>query len=108
MNIVHISDDALPRACGADAVAAAFEKTGATVERTSSWGMQWLQPLVEVEGKGFGGATASAGRGKTRPTNLEDYEATGGWAGLRRARRIGPEAIVEEVLQSGLRGRGGA
>ena len=46
--------------------------------------------------------------GKTRPTSLEDYEATGGWKGLERAKQIGPEATVEEVLQSGLRGRGGA
>ena len=46
--------------------------------------------------------------GKTRPPSLEDYEATGGWAGLRRARQIGGAQIVEEVTASGLRGRGGA
>src|SRR5690606_10976740 len=46
--------------------------------------------------------------GKTRPLSLEDYEATAGWSGLRRARQIGSEKIVEEVTQSGLRGRGGA
>ncbi len=46
--------------------------------------------------------------GRTRPLSMEDYEATGGWTGLDRARRIGPEAIVEEVTSSGLRGRGGA
>ena len=46
--------------------------------------------------------------GKTRPLSLEDYEATGGWSGLRRARQIGPEQILTEVTQSGLRGRGGA
>ena len=46
--------------------------------------------------------------GKTRPLSLEDYAATGGWAGLNRAREIGPAATIETVLNSGLRGRGGA
>lgn len=42
------------------------------------------------------------------PLSLAEYEAHGGLAGLRRAIGIGPEAIVEDVIQSGLRGRGGA
>jgi formate dehydrogenase iron-sulfur subunit len=139
MTTVRISDDALAIACGADKVAAAFEKAGATVERVSSWGMQWLEPLVEIDGNGFGPATPAdvaaildgssplaigsiadhpwiasqqrltfARAGKTRPTSLEDYEATGGWKGLARARQLGAEATVEEVIASGLRGRGGA
>ena len=57
MTTVRISDDALALACGADAVAAAFESAGCTVERISSWGMHWLEPLVEVDGQGFGPAT---------------------------------------------------
>ena len=56
MNRVRISDDALAVACGADAVAAAFEAAGAEVERVSSWGMHWLEPLVEIDGKGWGPA----------------------------------------------------
>ncbi|HSG33316.1 MAG TPA: NADH-ubiquinone oxidoreductase-F iron-sulfur binding region domain-containing protein [Sphingomonadaceae bacterium] len=139
MTIVRISDDALARAVGADALADAFAKAGAEVRRVSSWGMHWLEPLVEIDGEGFGPATLDdvaailegssdkaigaiedhpfikgqqrltfARAGKTRPTSLEDYEATGGWAGLKRARKIGPQKIVEEVIQSGLRGRGGA
>ncbi|MBO9668952.1 MAG: formate dehydrogenase [Sphingobium sp.] len=139
MVTVRISDDSLAIACGADAVAAAFEKAGHSVERVSSWGMQWLEPLVEIDGKGFGPASPAdvaaivdgssslaigtiaehpwiagqqrltfARAGKTRPTSLEDYEAAGGWKGLKRAREIGPDATVQEVLDSGLRGRGGA
>ena len=182
MTIVRISDDALALACGADAVAAAFEAAGCTVERVSSWGMHWLEPLVEVDGVGFGPvavadvlkilpgtgrgtATRSGGveghgphratspgqpivpvplhhpadgspprsgedlcigtiaahpfiadqqrltfarAGKTRPLSLDDYAATGGWAGLTRARSLSPEQVVAEVVQSGLRGRGGA
>jgi formate dehydrogenase iron-sulfur subunit len=42
------------------------------------------------------------------PRSLEDYRAHGGYKGLEKALQIGPEAIVEEVVNSGLRGRGGA
>ncbi len=137
---VRISDDAVALACGVDAVAGAFAHEGWKVERVSSWGMHWLEPLVEVNGIGFGpispddvsrivaggadelciGPIAAhafiarqqrltfARAGKTRPLSLEDYEATGGWAGLEKAREIGPAATVEAVIASGLRGRGGA
>jgi formate dehydrogenase iron-sulfur subunit len=57
--IVRISDDAAALACGADAVAMAFEKAGTTVERVSSWGMHWLEPMVEIDGRGFGPVTAA-------------------------------------------------
>jgi formate dehydrogenase iron-sulfur subunit len=137
---VRISDDALAIACGADAVAQRFEALGHEVVRTSSWGMHWLEPLVEIEGQGYGPAApedveailaGTAGTlaigpvadhpfiarqtrltfsraGRTRPLSLDDYRATGGWAGLERARSLSPEAIVEQVTASGLRGRGGA
>ena len=39
---------------------------------------------------------------------LADYEAAGGGSGLDVARKLGDEAVVEHVLASGLRGRGGA
>ena len=42
------------------------------------------------------------------PQSLDDYRAHGGGKGLAKALSIGPDAIVEEVVQSGLRGRGGA
>ena len=42
------------------------------------------------------------------PLSLDDYRAHGGYKGLARALSIGPKATVEEVVQSGLRGRGGA
>ena len=42
------------------------------------------------------------------PLSLADYEAHGGLAGLRRALEIGPQATIEAVTLSGLRGRGGA
>lgn len=135
---IRISDDALAIACGADAVAQAFTQAGAEVERVSSWGMHWLEPLVDIEGIGYANVTADQVRailageaesigqidehpflsrqsrltfaraGKTRPTSLDDYYASEGWVGLAKARTIGAEATIKAVLDSGLRGRGGA
>jgi formate dehydrogenase iron-sulfur subunit len=42
------------------------------------------------------------------PLSLDDYGAHDGWKGLERALSLGPAAIVEAVVASGLRGRGGA
>ena len=42
------------------------------------------------------------------PRSLEDYKAHGGYKGLEKAIAVGPKAIIEEVITSGLRGRGGA
>lgn len=46
--------------------------------------------------------------GWTDPLSLEDYQATGGFAGLTKALGMESRAIVDEVVASGLRGRGGA
>lgn len=46
--------------------------------------------------------------GITDPLNLQDYETHGGLVGAKTALGMKPEAIVEQVLASGLRGRGGA
>jgi len=135
---VRISDDAVAIACGADEVAAAFIAAGVTVERVSSWGMQWLEPLVDIDGIGYGpvsvdqvadimnGTAPSLGRiaehpfianqtrltfaraGKTRPLSLDDYYASDGWLGLAKAREMGAQATIDTVMASGLRGRGGA
>ncbi|HTO43905.1 MAG TPA: formate dehydrogenase, partial [Burkholderiales bacterium] len=42
------------------------------------------------------------------PRSVTDYEAHGGWRGLRNALAMSGAQIVEAVVQSGLRGRGGA
>jgi formate dehydrogenase iron-sulfur subunit len=136
--MIRISDDAVALACGADAVAEAFERAGLEVERVSSWGMHWLEPLVEFSGVGYGpvtpdqvssildGSAESIGpisdhpfiarqsrltfarAGRTRALSLEDYTATGGWDGLTKARAISADAIIDTIIASGLRGRGGA
>jgi formate dehydrogenase iron-sulfur subunit len=136
---VRLSDDSLALACGAEALASAFAAAGCTVERVSSWGMHWLEPLVEIDGQGFGKVgpgdikgilNGTSGKcigqiedhpfiarqqrltfaraGKTVPLDLDAYAATGGWAGLANARSIGADAVIAEVIESGLRGRGGA
>ena len=46
--------------------------------------------------------------GLTDPLSLADYEAHGGLAGLKNALAMEPAAIVAQVTDSGLRGRGGA
>ncbi|MDM4768014.1 formate dehydrogenase beta subunit [Pelomonas sp. SE-A7] len=46
--------------------------------------------------------------GVTDPLSLADYEALEGWAGLRAALALDGATIVQQVLDSGLRGRGGA
>jgi NADH-quinone oxidoreductase subunit F len=40
-------------------------------------------------------------------TDVTEYVAQGGGAGLRRAQSLGPGGTIQEVLLSGLRGRGG-
>ncbi len=46
--------------------------------------------------------------GVTDPLSLDDYRAHGGFAGLDTARGMAAPDIVEEIITSGLRGRGGA
>jgi formate dehydrogenase iron-sulfur subunit len=100
--------------------------------------MQWLEPLVDIDGIGYGpvsadqvadiinGKASSLGRiedhpfiaqqtrltfsraGKTRPLSLDDYYASQGWLGLAKAREMGAQATIDTVMASGLRGRGGA
>ena len=46
--------------------------------------------------------------GVTDPLSLADYAAHDGWRGLDAARAMAPQAVVDAVKASGLRGRGGA
>ncbi|CRI58021.1 formate dehydrogenase beta subunit [Pseudomonas sp. CCOS 191] len=150
-----ISCDSLARAVGADQVADAVAREAAQrnlpvrIKRTSSRGLYWLEPLVELDtaqGRlGFGPVTpedvpglldALAGEhaghalalgpvedipylktqqrllfaraGITRPLSLDDYHANGGFEGLRQATLLDGDEVVAAVLDSGLRGRGGA
>ena len=46
--------------------------------------------------------------GKINPLKIEDYLAVGGYEALKKARTMARTAVIEEVKQSNLRGRGGA
>ncbi|MDS1140603.1 NADH-ubiquinone oxidoreductase-F iron-sulfur binding region domain-containing protein [Pusillimonas sp. SM2304] len=46
--------------------------------------------------------------GITDPLSISDYQAHGGFQGLEKALAMTPSAIVGQVTDSGLRGRGGA
>lgn len=46
--------------------------------------------------------------GITDPLSIDDYRANDGFRGLENALRLEPQAIIDELKVSGLRGRGGA
>ena len=49
------------------------------------------------------------GRGEMDPLDIEEYRAHGGYAALEKClRELSPEAVIQIVEDSGLRGRGGA
>ncbi|MBE6368299.1 MAG: NADH-quinone oxidoreductase subunit F [Lentisphaerae bacterium] len=45
--------------------------------------------------------------GRINPVSLEAYQAVGGYQALAKAQEMAPEAIVNAIKASGLRGRGG-
>ena len=152
---VRIPRETAALSLGADDVAAAISRAAdaakrpVEIVRNGSWGMSWLEPLVEVEndGRRIGYGPVSPGdvdalmaadflaggehalrlgevteipylREQTRwtfrragvidPLSFDEFRAEGGFAGLERALELGPEAVIEAVKTSGLRGRGGA
>ncbi|MDH4582239.1 formate dehydrogenase [Pseudomonas sp. BN415] len=147
--------DSVARAVGADELAEAVAREAECrqlpieLHRTSSRGLYWLEPLLELESAegrlGFGPVAPEdvpslldalqgdasthplalgpveelpylksqqrllfARAGITRPLSLDDYRAHGGFEGLARAIGLSGDDIVTAVLDSGLRGRGGA
>ncbi|TVQ82831.1 MAG: formate dehydrogenase [Micavibrio sp.] len=146
---IYIPKDAAALSLGADETAEALAAAApeAEIVRNGSYGLFWLEPMVEIEKDGrriaFGsvmpedvpsliesgfGAAHPLYLGKTAdipalkmqnrltfarcgvidPLSLEDYTAYGGFDGLKKALEMPPQKIVDEVKESGLRGRGGA
>lgn len=64
------------------------------------------QPTVSFVGGDIRILTSNCGRG--RPTPLAEYQASGGYAGLKKAVTMTPQTVVAEVKAAGLVGRGGA
>ncbi len=46
--------------------------------------------------------------GKINPESIDEYIAAGGYEGLKKALTMEPFSIIDEMLEAGLRGRGGA
>jgi formate dehydrogenase iron-sulfur subunit len=145
---ISIPLDSAAVALGADDVAAAIareaekRKVAVTLVRTGSYGLHWLEPLVEVRGIGFGSVTAadvpalfdgnfdshplSIGRivdhpfikaqtrltfarcGRIDPVSFAEYQTAGGLNGVGVAIMIGAAQTLDTIVNSGLRGRGGA
>jgi len=122
---IHIPLDSFAVATGADDVAAAIVREAAkrnvdvAVVRTGSYGMAWLEPLVEVSGVGFGPVTpadipslfdASFG---THPLNIgrvDDHPFMKAQTRLTFARcgRTDPLSLTEYQAHGGLKGVGEA
>jgi NADH-quinone oxidoreductase subunit F len=75
-------------------------------ERTAEICAGGLRRPVSFVGGGMRLLTANCGRGE--PTALADYRARGGYAGLKRALAMAPQAVIAEIKACGLVGRGGA
>ena len=152
---IYVPRDSSAKAVGADEVAVAIaaeatqQKISVLIIRSSSRGLAWLEPFVEVETSqgrvGYGpietgdvkrlfdakfheGGKDQLGHGLvdeipylknqerltfvragiTDPVSLDDYITHGGFEGLTKALTMAGSAIVAEVTESGLRGRGGA
>lgn len=79
-------------ATGSVAVALAGESATAPAAHVVAAGPAWLTGRI----------------GGVDPTSLDEYRAHGGYQALRVALAMGPEAVLREIADSGLRGRGGA
>ena len=78
--------------------------TGSVAEALAGAGDPLGAPHVVASGPSW-----LTGRiGRVDPASLEDYRAHGGYRALRAALAMGPEAVLREIADSGLRGRGGA
>ncbi|MEE8497306.1 MAG: NADH-ubiquinone oxidoreductase-F iron-sulfur binding region domain-containing protein [Acidimicrobiia bacterium] len=120
--IVHVCDDVM---CArlASATEATLRSEGASPRPSPCLG-GCANPAATLED--VAGSTLASGtdappvpqdRGELRllrrigvvdPSSIQEYREHGGFAGLIRARELGPEGVLEEIERSNLRGRGGA
>ena len=75
---------------------------------TAAKGVSGVEQRLSLPQKGDASLRLLKRVGVVDPTSLDDYRAHGGYAALRRALEIGPEAVVREVTDAKLMGRGGA
>jgi NADH-quinone oxidoreductase subunit F len=131
--VVHVCDDIACRIKGAEAICTELEKNGTPWKRSPCLGQCERAPATLVIGRSGDGRSGDAPRilqdefgvrpqisifpkdgrllrriGKVDPGSVEDYQREGGYAGLKRALKLGREAVIAEVAASNLVGRGGA
>ena len=83
---------------------ARWTASGSVADALAAAGAPPVAPHVRAAGPAW-----LTGRiGVVDPAGLEDYRAHGGYRALRTALALGPEAVLREIADSGLRGRGGA
>ncbi len=80
----------------------------AALSRTKEESSTAPDPRRSAPQAGGPGLELLARVGRVDPSSLDAYEASGGYAALRRALEIGAEAVRHEVTASKLVGRGGA
>ncbi|MCE2524411.1 MAG: NAD(P)H-dependent oxidoreductase subunit E [Acidimicrobiia bacterium] len=86
------------------AEAARWRAVGSVADALATAGTEPASPRVLAAGPAW-----LTGRiGVVDPASLEDYRAHGGYGALRTALAVGPDAVLREIADSGLRGRGGA
>ncbi len=131
-SVVHVCVDTTCRVLGAEALAGELEAAGEHVHRGPCLGQCERAPATFVQGRGepdhvpADAATVAAPGsyrlpqhgssglrllrriGHVDPTSLASYRASGGYDDLATALRIGPDAVIEEILAAELTGRGGA
>jgi len=76
-----------------------------SAEVTTAARDRWLAPSSAPVAVG---TTLLRRVGVVDPASLDEYLAAGGYAALSRAIEIGPAAVIDAVVRSGLTGRGGA
>jgi len=67
-----------------------------------------LNPKVSVPQVGQSQLRLLRRVGQVDPASLEDYRRLGGYEALRKAFELGPQRVVQEVIDAKLLGRGGA
>jgi NADH-quinone oxidoreductase subunit F len=135
---LHVCDDIVCSQYGAENLCAALDEEGTRYQRSPCLGQCDRAPaaMFHEPGVGYGIAapvtTESASTpvfdelspgvihqdeseltllrriGTVDPTSLKSYVDAGGFEVLARAREMGPEAVIDEMKKSNLRGRGGA
>jgi NADH-quinone oxidoreductase subunit F len=101
---------ALVRVAGERHSEQALAPASASDIRAALQGTQFTPPTLHasVPQMGQAGLTLLRRVGQVNPESLAEYRASGGSLALRRAFEMGPAAVVREMIESKLAGRGGA